>query len=41
MIITNIVVSDGLANGAMSTVTNVVIEQATRKISVILVAFDS
>ena len=41
MISTNIGVTDGLANGAMGTVTNVVIEQTTGKISVILVAFDS
>ena len=41
MITTNIGVTDGLTNGAMGTVTNVVIEQATGKISVILVAFDS
>ena len=41
MITTNIDVTDGLTNGAMGTVTNVVIEQATGKISVILVAFDS
>ena len=41
MITTNIDVTDGLTNGAMGTVTNVVIEQTTGKISVILVAFDS
>ena len=41
MITTNIDVTDGLPNGAMGTVTNVVIEQKTGKISVILVAFDS
>ena len=41
MITTNIDVTDGLTNGAMGTVTNVVIDQTTRKISVILVAFDS
>ena len=41
MIITNIDVADGLTNGAMGTVTNVVIKQTTGKISVILVAFDS
>ena len=41
MMTTNIDVSDGLTNGAMGTVTNVVIEQTTRKISVILVAIDS
>ena len=41
MITTNIDVTDGLTNGAMGTVTNVVIDQTTGKISVILVAFDS
>ena len=41
MITTNIDVTDGLTNGAMSTVLNVVIEKTTGKISVILVAFDS
>ena len=41
MITTNIDVSDGLTNGAMDTVTNVLIEQTTGKIGVILVAFDS
>ena len=41
MITTIIDVTDGLTNGAMGTVTNVVIEQTTGKISVILVAFDS
>ena len=41
MITTNIDVTYGLTNGAMGTVTNVVIEQTTGKISVILVAFDS
>ena len=41
MIATNIDVSDGLTNGAMGTVTNVVIDQTTGKISVILVASDS
>ena len=40
MITTNIDVTDGLTNGAMGTVTNVVIKQTTGKISVILVAFD-
>ena len=40
MITTNIHVTDGLTNDAMCTVTNVVIDQTTRKISVILVAFD-
>ena len=37
----NIDVSDGLTNGAMGTVTNVVIDNTTEKMSVILVAFDS
>ena len=37
----NIDVADGLTNGAMGTVTNVVIDQTTGKMSVILVAFDS
>ena len=41
MITTNIDVTDGLTNGAMGTVTNVVIEKTTGRISVILVAFDS
>ena len=41
MITTNIAVTDGLTNGVMGTVTNVVIDQTTGKISVILVAFDS
>ena len=41
MITTNIDVADGLPNGAMGTVTNVVIGQTTGKMSVILVAFDS
>ena len=41
MITTNIDVTDRLRNGAMGTVTNVVIDQTTGKISVILVAFDS
>ena len=41
MITINIDVTDGLTNGAMGTVTNVVIDQTTGKISVILVAFDS
>ena len=41
MITTNIDVTDGLTNGVMGTVTNVVTEQTTGKISVILVAFDS
>ena len=38
---TNIDVTDGLTNGAMGIVTNVVIDQTSGKISVILVAFDS
>ena len=37
----NIDVADRLTNGAMGTVTNVVIDQTTGKMSVILVAFDS
>ena len=41
MITTNIDVADGLTNGAMGTVTNVVIDQTTGKMSVILVAFNS
>ena len=41
MITTNIDVTDGLTNGAMSTVTNVVTDQTTGKMSVILVPFDS
>ena len=41
MITTNIDVTDGLTNGTMGTVRNVVIEQTTGKMSVILVAFDS
>ena len=41
MITTHIDISDGLTNGAMGTVTNVVIGQTTGKMSVILVAFDS
>ena len=36
----NIDVADGLTNGAVGTVTNVIIDQTTGKISVILVAFD-
>ena len=40
MIITNIDVSDGLPNGAMGTVTNVVIDEKTGKMSAILVSFD-
>ena len=41
MITTNIDVTDGLTNGTMGTVTNVVIEKTTGRISVILVAFNS
>ena len=41
MITNNIDETDGLTNGAMGTVTNVVIEKTTGRISVILVAFDS
>ena len=41
MITTNVDVVDGLTNGAMGTVTNVVIDQTTGKMSVLLVAFDS
>ena len=41
MITTNIDVNDGLANGAMGTVTNVVIDERTRKMISILVPFDS
>ena len=41
MITMNIDVTDGLTNGAMGTVANVVIDQTTGKISIILVAFDS
>ena len=41
MITTNIDVTDGLTNGAMGTVTNVVIDQTTGEMSVILVAFHS
>ena len=42
MLITiNIDVADGLTNGAMGTVKNLVIEQTTGKMSVLLVAFDS
>ena len=41
MITMNIDVADGLTSGAMGTVTNVVIDQTTGKISVILVVFDS
>ena len=41
MITTNIDVTGGLTNGAMGTVTNVVIEQTTGKICLILEAVDS
>ena len=41
MITMNIYVADGLTNGVMGTVTNVIIDQTTGKMSVILVAFDS
>ena len=41
MMTSNIDVTDGLTNGAMGTVTNVVIDQTRGKISIILVAFDS
>ena len=41
MITMNIDVVDGLTNGAIGTVTNVVIDQTPGKMSVILVAFDS
>ena len=41
IITTNIDVSDGLKNGAMGTVTNVVIDERTGKMISILVAFDS
>ena len=41
MITTNNVVTDGLTNGAMGTVTNLVIDERTGKMSTILVAFDS
>ena len=41
MITTNVDVMDGLTNGAMGTVTNVVIDKTTGKMSTILVAFDS
>ena len=41
MITTNINVTDGLTNGAMGTVTNVVIDDRTGKMSTILVSFDS
>ena len=41
MITTNINVSDELTNGAMGTVTNIVIDETTGMMSTILVAFDS
>ena len=41
MITTNINVTDELTNGAMGTVTNVVIDETTGKMSTILVSFDS
>ena len=41
MVTTNIDVTDGLTNGAMGTLTNVVIDEKTGKMSTILVAFDS
>ena len=41
MITTNIDVTDGLTNGAMGTVTNVVIDDTTGKMSTILISFDS
>ena len=41
MITTNIDVTDGLTNGAMGKVTNVVIDERTGKMSAILVSFDS
>ena len=41
MITTNTDVSDGLTNGVMGTVTNVVIVERTGKIICILVVFDS
>ena len=41
MITTNIDITDGLRNSAMGTVTNVVIDETTGKVSIILVAFDS
>ena len=41
MITTNIDVNDGLTNGAMGTVTNVVIDERTEKMICMLVAFDS
>ena len=41
MITTNIDVTEGLTNGVMGTVRNVVIDETTGKMSIILVAFDS
>ena len=41
MITNNIDVTDGLTNGAMGTVTNVVIDETTGKMITILVSFDS
>ena len=41
MITTNIDVTDGLTNGAMGTVTNIVIDETTEKVTTILVSFDS
>ena len=41
MITTNIDVTDGLKNGAVGTVTNVVIDEKRGKMSAILVSFDS
>ena len=41
MIKTNIDVNDGLTNGAMGTVTNVVIDERTGMMICMLVAFDS
>ena len=41
MITTNVDVTDGLTNGAMGTVTNVVIDETAGKISTILVSFES
>ena len=41
MITSNIDVTDGLTNGAMGTVTNVVMDKRTGKMSAILVSFDS
>ena len=41
MITTDINITDGLTNGAMGTVTNVVIDDRTGQMSTILVSFDS